>query len=49
MSTSLRLCHQDHKVDFMSYSWLPTVTLKLHLDGQKSSKGFKLEYHNSSK
>lgn len=49
MTKYLRLCHQDHKFEFVQYMWSNTVDLKLHTDSQKTSKGFKLEYTSSSK
>ncbi|VVC39263.1 EGF-like, conserved site,EGF-like calcium-binding domain,CUB domain,EGF domain,EGF-like calcium- [Cinara cedri] len=48
MTKYLRMCHQDHKFDFMQYMWSNTVDLKLHTDSQKTSKGFKLEYSSSN-
>lgn len=44
-----RVCHKDHKFEFMSYTWSTTVRLKLHVNGQKTSKGFKLEFKSSRK
>lgn len=43
---SIQLCHNDHMLNIMSDS---SVKLKLHTDGQKTSKGFRLEYKSACK